>query len=55
MYHKEQGQYDKGPIYEICDKLQKDNYKGVVVIKSTIELALFTPTSLIYLKEIGSV
>jgi nucleotide sugar dehydrogenase len=37
VYHKEQGQYDKGPIYEICDKLQKDNYKGVVVIKSTIE------------------
>jgi len=29
--------YDKSSIYETCEKLVKNNYKGIVVIKSTIE------------------
>jgi UDPglucose 6-dehydrogenase len=30
-------QYDKNPIYETCDYLEKNNYLGVIVIKSTVE------------------
>ena len=29
--------YDKTPIYETCVKLVENNYRGLVVIKSTIE------------------
>ncbi len=29
--------YDKSAIYEICNDLDKNNYKGLIVIKSTIE------------------
>lgn len=29
--------YDKSGIHEICNKLQESNYKGIVVIKSTVE------------------
>lgn len=30
-------EYDKSAIYEICDKLEKNNYDGIVVLKSTVE------------------
>lgn len=30
-------QYDKEPIYETCDYLEKNSFSGVVVIKSTVE------------------
>jgi nucleotide sugar dehydrogenase len=30
-------EYDKFPLYEICLYLQKNNYSGVIVVKSTIE------------------
>jgi nucleotide sugar dehydrogenase len=30
-------QYDKSAIIDTCDKLQQTNYKGVIVIKSTVE------------------
>ena len=30
-------EYDKSSIEEICEKLSKNNYKGLVVIKSTVE------------------
>ncbi len=31
------GEYDKSAIYAVCDLLEKNNYNGVVVIKSTVE------------------
>lgn len=37
IYNDELGQYDKTPIYETCDLLTENNYKGVIVIKSTVE------------------
>lgn len=37
IYNDELGQYDKTPIYETCDLLTEANYKGVIVIKSTVE------------------
>jgi UDPglucose 6-dehydrogenase len=30
-------QYDKEALYDVCDKLSDNNYKGIVVIKSTVE------------------
>lgn len=30
-------QYDKSSIYETCQKLKDHNYKGIVIIKSTLE------------------
>lgn len=30
-------EYDKSIIYSICDDLEKNNYNGIVIIKSTVE------------------
>jgi UDPglucose 6-dehydrogenase len=37
MYDEESGSYDKSSIIECCDYLSNNNYKGLIVIKSTIE------------------
>lgn len=37
LYNKEIKQYNKTSICETCDYLSENNYKGVIVIKSTIE------------------
>jgi nucleotide sugar dehydrogenase len=37
IYNSELGQYDKIPIKETCEILTKFNYKGIIVIKSTVE------------------
>jgi UDPglucose 6-dehydrogenase len=31
------GEYDKTSIYAICDQLEKNNYNGTIVLKSTVE------------------
>ena len=36
-YDNIKGEYNKESIYNICDILEKYNYNGIVVIKSTIE------------------
>lgn len=37
MYSEKDKEYDKSSIYEICEKLSENKYRGIVVIKSTIE------------------
>lgn len=37
LYSNELQQYDKTSIYDVCQYLSYSNYKGVVVIKSTVE------------------
>jgi len=37
LYDDENQEYDKNPIYETCEILEKNNFDGVVVIKSTVE------------------
>ena len=37
LYCEEKGEYDKSAINEVCSYLDKNNYDGIVVIKSTIE------------------
>jgi UDPglucose 6-dehydrogenase len=37
LFDEEKKEYDKSAIYEICDELQKNNYSGIVVLKSTVE------------------
>jgi UDPglucose 6-dehydrogenase len=37
QYNSTLGQYDKSNIYNVCDLLEKYNYNGIVVIKSTVE------------------
>ena len=37
IYNSELGQYDKTPIKETCELLTKFTYKGIIVIKSTVE------------------
>ena len=37
QYNSKNKQYDKTAIYETCDKLQENNFNGVIVIKSTVE------------------
>lgn len=37
MYNENTGCYDKTPIHECCKYLNENNYKGIVVIKSTVE------------------
>ena len=37
IFNEEIKEYDKSCIIEICDDLQRDNYTGIVVIKSTVE------------------
>lgn len=37
MYNEITGCYDKSAIIDCCDFLSKNNYKGLIVIKSTVE------------------
>lgn len=37
LYNYDLMSYDKSSIHEICQKLSKINYKGAVIIKSTVE------------------
>jgi len=37
IYNDELGRYDKKPIYETCDLLTESKYKGIIIIKSTVE------------------
>ena len=37
VFNHQLNQYDKGPILETCQKLVENNYRGTVVIKSTVE------------------
>ncbi|XWV26198.1 putative UDP-glucose 6-dehydrogenase [Tupanvirus soda lake] len=37
LYSHEISQYDKSAIHQICANLSNNNYKGLVVIKSTVE------------------
>jgi UDP-N-acetyl-D-mannosaminuronate dehydrogenase len=37
QYDSKLCQYDKSNIYNTCDKLQEVNYKGLIVIKCTVE------------------
>lgn len=48
MYNKITGCYDKSAIFECCDYLSKNNYKGLIVIKSTIEPETTDNLSLTY-------
>ena len=46
VFDEETCEYDKSCIREVCTKLEENNYKGIVVIKSTVE-----PTTTIGLVE----
>jgi len=37
IFNSKTNTYDKEPIHETCKKLVENNYKGLVVIKSTVE------------------
>tara|TARA_X000001036_G_scaffold438597_1_gene486891 strand:- start:2636 stop:3463 length:828 start_codon:yes stop_codon:yes gene_type:complete len=37
LFDKETNEYDKSCIEEVCNQLTNANYKGIVVIKSTVE------------------
>ena len=37
LFDEEKKEYNKSAIYEICDELEKNNYEGIVVLKSTVE------------------
>ena len=37
IFSEESNTYDKEPMHETCKKLVENNYKGLVVIKSTVE------------------
>ena len=37
LFNEELKEYNKGPINEVCLELEKNKYKGVVVVKSTVE------------------
>ncbi len=37
IYDEEKMTYDKSAIHEVCRDLEKNNYQGIVVIKSTVE------------------
>jgi len=37
LFNENIKEYDKTNIYEVCELLEKYNYNGVVVIKSTVE------------------
>jgi UDPglucose 6-dehydrogenase len=36
-FNEDTCEYDKEPIHEVCDRLNKSGYEGLVVIKSTVE------------------
>ena len=37
LFNEQLKEYNKGPINEVCLELEKNHYKGVVVVKSTVE------------------
>ena len=37
IYDEDKMTYDKSAIHEVCGDLEKNNYQGIVVIKSTVE------------------
>ena len=37
LFDPERNAYNQDAIYEVCEKLEKANYSGIVVIKSTVE------------------
>ena len=37
IFDEKKNSYNKDPIYETCDFLKKNDYKGLIVIKSTVE------------------
>lgn len=37
LYSPEKKQYDKTAIFEVCERLHQGQYKGLVVLKSTVE------------------
>ena len=37
IYDEDKMTYDKSAIHEVCENLEKKNYHGIVVIKSTVE------------------
>ena len=37
LYSEEKGEYEKTAIHEVCSYLDEKNYRGLVVLKSTIE------------------
>lgn len=37
IYDEDKMTYDKSAIHEVCNDLEKENYQGIVVIKSTVE------------------
>jgi UDPglucose 6-dehydrogenase len=37
VFDEEKSEYDKSCIHEVCNNLVKDNYQGIVIIKSTVE------------------
>ena len=49
MYNEITGSYDKSAIYDCCEYLSKNNYAGLVVIKSTVEPETTDNLSLKYL------
>ena len=48
LYNNELKSYDYSAIYETCDKLTKNNFKGLVVIKSTLEPTITEKLSELY-------
>ena len=50
QYNISKGEYDKTNIYQICDLLEKYEYNGIVVIKSTVEPETTNNLSLKYKK-----
>lgn len=37
LYSSEKKEYDKSAIEEVCQRLSKTNYRGLVILKSTVE------------------
>lgn len=37
IFDEKKNSYNKDPIYETCEFLEKNEYKGIVIIKSTVE------------------
>jgi len=48
LYNKETGTYNKDSIYETCLYLHNNNYKGSIIIKSTIEPDTCDNLSILY-------
>ena len=37
LYNEEKGEYDKSAIIEVCEYLNNMEYKGIIILKSTVE------------------